>query len=192
MTANGTEISDGESLSGSQVVRVYGDNLTPPYFSLWFNGVQYTPLDYGDGYVEYLLQDNGTYEIRNERDVVMEFGISDAIVPAMLPTTMVMELSDNEVWYQGNHKNHLSVTANCIQYPYKAEDNYPYFYLYVQKNGQSAVLADFAVINGTFTSKGVGGSGNFGMAIEPISPNESVFVTFQGFIIAAFNYTTTP
>lgn len=192
MTANGTEISDGESLSGSQVVRVYGSNLTPPYFSLMFNGVEYTPLDYGEGYVEYVLQDNGTYEIRNEHDVVMSFEISGVTVPSELPRRMLMFQTDENASnpnpaYRQNVMDRESV--NCINYNYKYNEAYQYF-------GYALWIVELDLSRLSFYNCSINKStqlaNRFACTLIVIDTSKPAYVQLDGFIVAVFNYTTTP
>lgn len=192
MTANGTEISDGASLSGSQVLRVYGTNLTPPYFSLWFNGVEYTPLDYGDGYVEYVLQDNGTYEIRNENDIVMEFEIEGIVIPSELGSSRGMGQSATVSTNWTNSQNKQATSGNCINYPRLFSESLPYFVMYnlcTAHEGES----DYTLHNCSF-DQFIRLSNDTGDAycISVENANEIAYIEFKGFIIAVFNYTTTP
>lgn len=192
MTANGTDISDGESLSGSQVLRVYGDNLTPPYFSLWFNGVEYTPLDYGDGYVEYVLQDNGTCEIRNERNVVMEFEIEGNVMPNWLPTRILAFQKNNTgtTAAAGSYINDIVVDdVNCINYAYKVNSGYPNYLFIFKHESQLEDLFTFenCVVN---TRSLTATESRFNVKVSDVS--KPAYITYQGFIIAVFNYTTTP
>lgn len=192
MTANGTDISDGASLSGSQVVRVYGDNLTPPYFSLWFNGVEYTPLDYGDGYVEYLLQDNGTATINLEGRVFMSFEVSDITIPSELPVKVNAGQRDNvNTDYQPTHVyEYVSYSRrNCLNFPRLYNSAYPYFYFIFEFSAESQ--DDFAVVNGTIEASNVPATtSRFVISVTDIS--KPAYLTYKGFIIAVFNYTTTP
>ena len=192
MTANGTEISDGESLSGSQVLRVYGSNLTPPYFSLWFNGVEYTPLDYGDGYVEYVLQDNGTYEIRNEHDVVMEFGISNVVIPEGLPAYMSMRQNNAN---NTDYINSLSRVDKCFNYPFLLNDSYPIYQLQIGRADNPfvpTVIDDFTGHNCSVTRSSASTDDRTLIRATILERSIPAYIEYKGFIVAVFNYTTTP
>ena len=192
MTANGTEISDGASLSGSQVLRVYGSNLTPPYFSLRFNGVEYTPLDYGDGYVEYVLQDNGTYEIRNEHDVVMEFEISDVVVPAFLPARLTMFVTSANSFPTIARADSKNVVGNCINYDKMVYPSMGNLLLYIRDITTTLDENEFSIVNGTIRDFGADGNVQDALLVTPEDPAKIVQILYEGFIIAVANYTTTP
>lgn len=192
MTANGTEISDGASLSGSQVLRVYGSNLTPPYFSLWFNGVEYTPLDYGDGYVEYVLQDNGTYEIRNEADVVMDFEIEGVVIPSELPKNMTMWQSASATNPFSNPVNQLINRGNCINYAKQASQELPSFLFRPSLGDSIDEINRFGLFNCEIVKSNWQENTGIVLGLVPTNADEHCWVTWDGFIIAVFNYTTTP
>lgn len=173
-------------------MRVYGSNLTPPYFSLWFNGVEYTPLDYGDGYVDYVLQDNGTYEIRNESDIVMKFKIEGSVVPTFLPVdiTAWQKLNGGIYGSDSTTINRYKVTRrNCINYAEVLNDEYPYFlFSFDSADVLSSELSfhNCSLYNSSF------GTSPTRLNVSIIDPNEVAYITYQNFIIAVFNYTTTP
>lgn len=192
MTANGTEISDGESLSGSQVVRVYGSNLTPPYFSLWFNGVEYTPLDYGDGYVEYVLNDNGTATINVDGNPFMSFEIEGVVVPSRLPS--YMSIGQAMAWNQPV-VNKIDGTYKCINYPRMYDEANKYFVLALTKETPSWAEANFSDFEGhnCTIERSQTGTPNQMRILALVDDKDSVaWLTYQDFIIAVFNYTTTP
>ena len=192
MTANGTEISDGASLSGSQVLRVYGYNLTPPYFSLRFNGVEYTPLDYGDGYVEYVLQQNGTYEIRNEHDVVMEFEIEGIVVPEGFPNSFAMSIRNE---HGGDAQDVMNYSGYCINYPYMATESHPLYRVIVGSSQVHFVELDENRYNAHNCSLSLMAASDNNRTILSMLPDNAelpCWVEFDDFIIAVFNYTTTP
>lgn len=192
MTANGTDISDGESLSGSQVVRVYGSNLTPPYFSLWFNGVEYTPLDYGDGYVEYVLQDNGTYEIKVDDSVFMSFDISGITIPSDITNfrRMVQRTDDVVSVYSGTITHAREGNVNCLNYPFKDEGIYNYA-LILWGVDAAPLYDDFEFHNCEINNHGGAGL-NIAFNVSVIDNDIPAYIVYKGFIIYVFNYTTTP
>lgn len=191
MTANGTEISDGASLSGSQVLRVYGSNLTPPYFSLMFNGVEYTPLDYGEGYVEYVLQDNGTYEIRNERDVVMEFSISGVIVPDILPTYIAATLTNSPSAVSDSNHNkgwYIQQSTNCLNFAQQCDSEWPYIILQIRDH----VISENDVIwHNVSSSRYRATEDRTYWNLTPNESNDVIWGEYGSFIIFVGNYTTT-
>ena len=189
MTANGTDISDGESLSGSQIVRVYGSNLTPPYFSLWFNGVEYTPLDYGDGYVEYQLQNNGTATIYTDDSPFMSFEVEGVIVPEVLPMLMKLQQTSSD----NQHINVRQQNVNCLNYNYAFNSDYPFFsYQWYRTNVLAGIdRNDF----GYYNCSAVLYNQNKDQILQRLeldNEDEVAYITYQGFIVAVFNYTTTP
>ena len=192
MTANGTDISDGASLSGSQVVRVYGSNLTPPYFSLWFNGVEYTPLDYGNGYVEYLLQDNGTATIYVDGNRFMSFEVEGIVVPSILPNYFIMFQ-----YISSQTQRHFlrEDDINCMNYPFIIESDAQWTSIRI--GDEDTPLRDLSANDFVGHNCDVYSVANFGeyqveARLRVTNADEVAWVTYQGFIIAVLNYPTTP
>lgn len=81
VTANGVVIENAASLSGSQVVRVYGNKLYGNGYSFSHNGIEYVPLSSTDEYDEYVLTDNGSYVIYIDGQRYMSFSVQGIVVP---------------------------------------------------------------------------------------------------------------
>lgn len=189
MTANDSVVSEGDSLQGSQVVRVYlRDGVTPSY-SLWFEGVQYTPLYHGEDYDEFIIGDNGEVTILDDGQPYISFSVEGIVVPEGLPSNMRMYLIDSidtspspeRVKHRKNASN-----VNCINYPYKNEDGYPYFLFYLgnRRFGRD----DFAIVNGQIEGY-IYYSNSTRINMSVLNHDEPAYLTYQGFIIAVFNYT---
>ena len=154
-----------------------------------FNGVEYTPLDYGDGYVEYILQDNGTYEIRNERDIVMEFDISDVIIPNGFPTRIEAALfaSSSDVEHRLILQN-----VNCLNYPYMVHDNYASILFRFGNNASPITDNDqthWTCDNGVFTTFTYE-SNQIRCRITPTNANLPIVIRYLEFIVAVANYSS--
>lgn len=190
MTANDSDVSDGDTLTGSQVVRIYGDNLTPPFVKLTLGDVEYTPLDFGEGYVEYVLQDNGTYIIRNDYDYVMEFAISGAAFPTELTTwrRMGFREDDQASSYGSGVIEPLESIAKCLNYPKITDGEYNFIFS-LTGNSTAPVEADFAYYNCSLNNVSVSNKAFTGnVSVQNIQ--QVAYITYRGYIVFVFNYTT--
>lgn len=190
MTANDSDVSDGDTLTGSQVVRVYGENLTSPFVTLTFGDVEYTPLYHGEGYIEFILGDNGTATINVDGGQFMSFEVEGIVVPSVLPADFRGYQRNDVTTLIGDEGviNRLNVNnANCINYPHIFNEEYPYFLILFFSD--ELLSTDFGFNNCTLnTMRYTSGSNRLNVSV--IDPNEVAYITYQGFIIAVFNYTT--
>lgn len=189
MTANDSDVSDGDILTGSQVVRVYGQNLTAPFVTLTFGDVEYTPLTQGEGYIEFILGDNGTATISVDGSPFMSFEVEGIVVPDRLPTQMSMSQSSSP---NGSPINTLQGNFNCINYPYLVDEEHPYYKLLLSGSTSQWGEADFNDFEGHNAQiQRVADASSTLMRISMLVEDEQsvAYLTYQGFIITVFNYT---
>lgn len=190
MTANDSDVSDGETLTGSQVVRVYGQNLTAPFVTLTFGDVEYTPLTRGEGYIEFILSDNGTATISVDGSPFMSFEVEGITVPEGFPCRISIGKSDVPYYApSSDHRENPIVlgSANCVNYPYRSHDEWSYFY--IAWRNLAIEEADLSLHNCTINASNTSAT-DFAINVSPTDPSRSCYITYQGFIIAVFNYTT--
>lgn len=190
MTANDSDVSDGETLTGSQVVRVYGENLTTPFVTLTFGEVEYTPLAQGEGYIEFILGDNGTATISVDGSPFMSFEVEGIVVPEELPQTLRM----SQFKTGGNEKNQMTEqNVNCINYPFLWDEEYIAFRLVIgsqQKPFNDDEQSNYTLFNSAFRGAIQLSEFTTLININIVDTALPAYIMYKGFIIAVFNYTT--
>lgn len=188
VTANGAVVSTGDTLNGSQTVRVYGVGLTSNNVKVTFNGVEYTPLGFGDDYLEYIIGDNGLVRILSNNKLYINFAVAGIVVPDGLPNYLVMYQTSslgNVMQPVANAKN---ITANCINYPYKATEDLPYFVLTIP----SSVVSSYDEEEWDFVNCSLEGNNTTSttsyIKFSVTDPAKVAYASYKGFIIAVFNY----
>lgn len=190
MTANDSDVSDGETLTGSQVVRVYGQNLTAPFVTLTFGDVEYTPLTNGEGYIEFILGDNGTATISVDGSPFMSFEVEGIVVPEELPTNIQAQQHST-----GNDNINIEFfnRVNCCNYPYQATEQYPQFIFTFGSRGDAFIDTDannWSCSGGVINSITIFQDERTRLTITPQDANSTAYILYKNFIIAVFNYTT--
>lgn len=190
MTANDSDVSDGDILTGSQVVRVYGQNLTAPFVTLTFGEVVYTPLTQGEGYIEFILGDNGITTINVDGNLYMSFEVEGNDVPSDLSQTKYMWMvnSDSASSSASGLYNVKKIQGNCINYNYKttAESHFVLYLVFLQEVG---ARSDYSFFNCSAVNwEEVQTGQRCNMVVD--EANTPAYVTYKGFIVAVFNYTT--
>lgn len=183
-------MSDGDILTGSQVVRVYGDNLAAPFVTLTFGDVEYTPLAQGEDYIEFVLGDNGAATINVDGSPFMSFEVEGIVIPSFLPANFraYQKNALNTSASAGTITNGLSVNnANCINYPEVVNEEFPYFLFFIYYDNE--LSEDFGLYNCTLNVFVFNTYNRLNVSV--IDANEVAYITYQGFIIAVFNYTIT-
>ncbi|MEE1234961.1 MAG: hypothetical protein UHS50_04670 [Bacteroidaceae bacterium] len=189
VTANGSAISDGDSLTGSQELRIYGSNLSTRNIQLFFDGVEYVPLARTSGYYLYVIGDNGTVTINVNKRRYMSLTVGGIEVPEELPTNLSCMLSSIETASYDVTKvsERASINnANCLNYPVLAKSSYPYF-LFLFYNTE-VEESDFTVENSSQTDFAISGT-SAKLNVTPEDPDLPVVIKLKGFIVCVANYT---
>lgn len=190
VTANGVDVENADSLSGSQTVRIYGEHLEENNVHLDFNGVRFTPLVKGDGYYEYILSVNGTARIYSGDYLLMSFTVTDIVVPEELPSLMRTYLRSDS---SEPAEHYFSAVTVCTNYPYMVHDNYTNFVLQIGSQTYPFTDSDsdsYTLHNCTVNIVDHSVDHYVSLIIAPVDSDAPVWVEWFGFIIFVGNYTT--
>lgn len=188
VTANGVVIENAASLSGSQVVRVYGNKLYGNGYSFSHNGIEYVPLSSTDDYDEFVLTDNGSYIISIDGQRFMSFNVQGIVVPDGFPTRITGNVYYNS-WSSG--RDHQQVDGLCLNYPVKLTAEDDGFGFAVGK--AAAPFTDTDASNYTFDNCQLhgsitGGSDYVIINVEVIDDDQPCYIMYKGLVFAVFNY----
>ena len=183
-------MSDGDTLTGSQVVRVYGENLTAPFVTLTFGDVEYTPLVQGEDYIEFILTDNGAAIIAVDGSRFMSFEVEDIVTPTELTGEVSAVLRDSG--NQNKPGSFRSTNGGCLNYPQQVDDTWVRFYMFVFFNeGVEVSVNDITTENcsiADFNFSAYTKRADF--YLTPTDPNRVCYLVYNGFIFFVGNYTT--
>ena len=155
-----------------------------------FGDVEYTPLTQGEGYIEFILGDNGTATISVDGSRFMSFEVEGVVVPDGLPSQMSLSQAQTP---NGSPINTMQGNFRCLNYPYLVDDTHPYYKLLLSGSSTQWGEADFNDFEGHNAQiQRVADSSPNLMRISMLVEDEQsvAYLTYQGFIIAVFNYTT--
>lgn len=189
ITANGSAIVPGSVLEDQQVIQVFGENLFSPNFRFVFDGVEYTPLAYGDGYVEFILTQAGTAQIYVNGSVYMSFEVENIAPPVELRGYVYARLQSAA---SSSSDNILTESADdyCLNYKHKVSADFPFLRVGVGfEGGSEPSQSDFIVVGGVLSEYFYSDSTyNSYFSIQPTDPAAVCYVTFKGFIVFVGNY----
>lgn len=174
--------------SGPAELVLEGENLTPETLKLYHNGVLYTPLESSDTYAYYLLGDNGTNKMMLNGKNYCTVIVKDVVVPSVLPARLSLrQKSDNRTIGESSTSINIVdiASGDCINYPYLINPNYPYFLLFVHI--EETDENDWRVENCTINNSDFVNKPNR-LNVSVVDPTKPAYITYQGFIIAVFNY----
>lgn len=189
VTANGSAVDNADVLQGSQQLRVYGTNLSGN-LQLFFNDVEYTPLFSGDGFLGYILGDNGTVRLFINGRLYMTFSVSEIVIPSELPTKMFMEQWN--VSAEAVNRKTVNSTS-CLQYPYLRNDDYPIFAISIGKTSRPLVDEDtdnWTLVNCSLFRIFTRDNERTVLAMRVTDTTLPAYLMYKGFIVTVFNYTT--
>ena len=155
-----------------------------------FGEMEYTPLNRGEGYIEFILGDNGTATISVDGSRFMSFEVEGNVVPEELPTYMELSQIPSVSIYTGNDNILVAREAStkCLNGPTAYNVDYPYYILRMR-------IADFTpnrltCHNCVISASGAVSGGLYNTCFSVIETELPAYVELDGFIILVFNYTT--
>jgi hypothetical protein len=189
ITANGSAIVPGSVLEDQQVIRVYGENLYSPNFRFVFDGVEYTPLARGDGYVELILTNEGSAQVYVNGSIYIEFEVENVAPPAELRGFVAARLNPTAA-YSPDYILYEETNDYCLNYKHKVSADFPFFRIVVGFENDFVPSQDDFVATGCDISEFAftASSKDCGMGLQPTDPNSVCYVTYKGFIIFVGNY----
>lgn len=190
VTANGAVVSNAETLNGSQELRVYIGDGSADDVTLTFNGVEYTPLLRGDGYIGYILGDNGECQMYANGRLYMSLNVQGNVVPTDFSRRRrICQRNDSQVSFTpGDIYNYVDTRANCLNYPY-VTDGQLRFLMGLSVSADALLESDFDFVNledVNFTSS----QSNCYINGQVVDVDEPAYVSYKGFIIFVFNYSS--
>lgn len=155
---------------------------------LMFGDVRYTPLATEGNKRTYIIGDNGSVKIYINNVLWGGFDVSGVVVPDLSQRKRMVQLPP-DTWAMGSGVNQEDVTANCINYPHLASDSYPRFKIAIFSVDEQPLESDFECVNGvlggyTYTEA----QSSMAIGADVTDPTKPAYITYQGFIIAVFNY----
>lgn len=175
--------------TGSAELTIEGKNLKDT-LRLLHDGIEYTPLSSTENSVTFILGDNGTNRIYVNGDYSFGVQISGIVIPEGLPVDMQMaqKSSKDRFWTPSDQLNPTGFRrVSCMNYPYKVAEGYTNFILQARYSGFDAESAGFhnCSLNSSEVEESV-----FNLNVKATDVTKPAYITYQGFIISVFNYTT--
>ena len=188
VTANGSAVTEGSTLEGSQVLVITGANLSTGSVKVFFNNVEYVPLSVRPGYMQYLIGDNGDVRIMVNGRSYLRFSVSGVVVPGSLPAdfTITQRNANGD-----NPVNSMTFeNVNCANYPYPFLASKPLYFVRIGSDERPFTDTEgFEVVNGTLQEVTARGSNQVDVKVIVSAENDSPsYITYNGFIVAVFNY----
>lgn len=188
VTANGSAVSEGDTLEGSQELVITGTNLSTKSVRVFFGNVEYTPLSIGVGSMQYLIGDNGNVRVVVNGQTYLNFSVSGIVTPSELPTGMkaAQKSNTNAGWSQSSQRNELSIdSGNCINYPFMVNGVTPNFIFLV---GIANVVDEELTLHNCTVNAFSYPDGQSIFNVTPVDPSAVCYIEYKSFIIAVFNY----
>lgn len=155
---------------------------------LMFGDVRYTPLATEGNRRTYIIGDNGQAKIYINGVLWGGFDVAGIVVPDLPQAKKMNQLPPN-TWQFSAGINVENVRANCINYPHVASDSYPRFKLVVDNLTEQPLESEFEVVNGELGGYSYSEqASSLGIGAEVTDRTKPAYITYQGFIIAVFNY----
>lgn len=176
------------SYSGAVTLEISVNGWDDDACYLMFGDVRYTPLATEGNKRTYIIGDNGSVKIYINNVLWGGFEVSGIVVPAILTTYRVASQQVANSTAANTGTNVREVDSNCINYPFVTTEERPNFAFLIGVEGE-VDFADFTVVNGSFNNHYQGeGSPTFGLNASVADPAKPAYITYQGFIVAVFNY----
>lgn len=188
VTANGAALANAATLSGSQVIRVYGNSLYGQGYRFVHNGVDYTPLSSTDEYDEYILTAVGSYVIYVGNQVYLSFSVTGIPMPSEMTGSVTAYLNSAS---EGNDNASMKSTqSGCLNYDNIVSQSTPRLDVYLYINEEAEISQDdFDFVGASVDSFLVRTDYNLvDILITPTSPEQVVYMKYKGYIFFVGNY----
>lgn len=187
VTANGATLSNAATLSGSQVIQVYGNSLYGQGYRLVHNGVDYTPLSSSDEYDEFILTAAGSYVIYVGEQVYMSFSVAGITLPSDLSGGVRGSLVDSTFETTSGEETTMN---GCLNYAHKVTTAFPNLVVSIQQAaGHTISTEDFEVVNGTVAIAEVPtAEGWRAFYLSVTDSTKPVYCQYQDYIVFVGNY----
>ena len=189
VTANGSAVSQGATLTGSQYVVINGDGLDTSRVKLFFNNEEVNPLASSPQSLHYILGNNGSVRIMLNEAVSMSFSLSGVTVPEGLPSTINTALYNSSS--ARNEPRQVDTAYNMI-YAHVVSSYFNQFQIRV---GSAALPfsdwedTDFTCVNGTVLSVNQYQTYGAQVNIQPTDADLPVYLKVKGYILVVANFT---
>lgn len=188
VTANGTELRNNDSLSGSQLLVIEGDGVSADNVKVIMNGTPYVPLITVDSSLSYILSVNGSCEIWSGNRKLMTVFVQDVEYPEGFPVRIncYQATSDSPVIPQEGLENPILFdNAYYANYPYVASGSLTNFLF----RFQTVELDQEELTFHNCTKKGFALAGsNTHLNVAPTDNSAVAWVGLGDLVLAVFNY----
>lgn len=187
VTANGATLANAATLSGSQVIRVYGQSLYGQGYRFVHNGVDYTPLSSTDEYDEFILTAAGSYVIYVGNQVYMSFSVSGVSWPSDMSGLVIgyKMRSDGTV----DNNSNKETTQGCLNYNDVVDAEFTGYRVYIGLAEEPSNMDDFESVNCTIRSNNWFADRSQ-LLIELLVTDDDypAYITYKDFIFFVGNY----
>lgn len=174
--------------SGPAELVLEGENLTPDTLKLYHNGVLYTPLESSDTYAYYLLSDNGTNKVMLNGKNFCTVEVRDVVIPVKMDGLVTAYQSSSSATGGGDNINSKSSNNYCINYPYTVNESHPYYRMRLYGTFDEEDLTKLAYVNCSENNISINNDGDIVVNVSVTDATKPSYITYQGFVIAVFNY----
>ena len=174
--------------SGPAELVLEGENLTPDTLKLYHNGVLYTPLESSDTYAYYLLGDNGTNKVMLNGKNFFTVVVKEIVVPNDIDAYKTICLRNDDIASTNVEGNidRVNTRENCINYNRMTPEGYRNV-LSLTGVEDVPAMEDYGLFNCTQIATATFELSR-GLSVAVTDYAKPAYITYQGFIIAVFNY----
>lgn len=192
MIVNGSPIYEDQSYNVQLIVIVRGDGLWGDNYGFYriVDGafVQYASLGGSWDALEYFITMSGDYAIVANGEVIRRISVSNLQPPDVAMSNIGAGLKKDTKRNTVGAINVMNTTEWVLNYPYKVDDVYRWFYLqFNHSQGSIVSQSRFGFYGCIARAYSETQSSNFWI-LEPNDPNGVCYVTLDDFIIWVGNY----
>lgn len=175
--------------SGSVELVINGKGVTDNNLWLEHDGIRYTPLSRAADSWTYILGTNGVNRIYINGQLYGGVEVTGADRPSDLSLVRrIGQLSEGSSSFD-SAVNKVTVSAECVNYPYRANESYPNFVMLIGSDGSEMQESDFTGHNCELSSYTFVTALNQARMVASVTDSDApAYVMYKGFIVAVFNY----
>lgn len=192
MIVNGSPIYEDQSYNVQLIVVVRGDGLWGDNYGFYriVDGafVQYAALGGSWDALEYIITMSGDYAIVANGEVIRRISVSNLQPPDVAMTNIGAGLKKDTNRNQTGAINVINTREWVLNYPYKVDDVYRWFFLQFNHSQGSIISQSRFKLYGCIAKQYYNTQAFNFWILEPDDPNGVCYVTLDDFIIWVGNY----
>ena len=184
VTANGSAVSEGDTLEGSQELVITGTNLSTRSVKVFFGNVEYIPLSIGENSMQYLICYNGNVRISLNGHDYLSFRVEGITTPSELSGFVSAGM------FQPGAPAEMIESTNdgCLNYAHLLTPEFNGFRITIEGSEAMPDENAFSAVNGVISRSSTSAGKNLVLNLGQLDRTKPCYIMYDDFVVFVGNY----